>query len=266
MRRFDDIAGEERGGYWQQATVHECIGPQSQADKVSFPKEGKAMKKQSNFRFALVLALGIGTAILLSGCSELWSPAELATSGEGLVATMAKKGGCVTIQDGTIYDSTGELITTGYDRFGYNYQAHLFNGRYCDYDRVVGGDYCDVQLSMKWNDAWMSNKDCDRDGLLDRHFGFDSYIGSGAWLTNHQSGEYVTEDGETCKWNYFVKIVAAPADATSVGGIWYAADGTEIGSVIWGAFAIIQQVENDPCAGLHGLQYLSPVRAGVGNW
>ena len=42
----------------------------------------------------------------------------------------------------------------------------------------------------KWNDAWLSNKDCDGDGLLDRHYGLDSYRGSGAWLTNHQSGEY----------------------------------------------------------------------------
>ena len=65
---------------------------------------------------------------------------------------------------------------------------------------------------MKWNDAWLSNQDCDADGLLDRHNGFASYIGSGAWLTNHQSGEY-EEDGTVCKWNYFTKIVAAPANA-----------------------------------------------------
>jgi len=105
---------------------------------------------------------------------------------------MAGKGGkfsdCATIQDGTIESSTGELLTIGYDEFGYNYQAHMFNGRYCDYDRVIGGDYCDVDLIMKWNDAWLSNKDCDDDDLLDRHLGFPSYIGSGAWCTNHQSG------------------------------------------------------------------------------
>jgi len=38
-----------------------------------------------------------------------------------------------------------------------------------------------------------------------------------------------------------VKIVAAPADATLVGGLWYAADGTEIGPAIWGEFATIQE-------------------------
>ena len=119
---------------------------------------------------------------------------------------------------------------------------------------------------MKWNDAWLSNKDCDEDWLLDRHYGYDSYIGSGAWITNHQSGEYEDEDGNICKWNYFVKIVAAPSDATLSNGIWYAADGTEIGGVIWGAFAIIMQVENDACADLHGQQYVSPVAPGFGKY
>ncbi len=50
-----------------------------------------------------------------------------------------EKNGCNTIQDGNIEASDGSLITVGYDEFGYNYQAHMFNGRYCDYDRVAGG-------------------------------------------------------------------------------------------------------------------------------
>jgi hypothetical protein len=174
--------------------------------------------------------------------------------------------GCTTIQDGTLLRSDGVPITLGYDEWGYNYQAHLFNGGYCDAYRDAA--WCqpwkDVDLLMKWNDAWISNKDCDGDGLLDRHYGFDSYIGSGAWETNHQSGTYEL-DGKTCKWTYFVKIVAAPADAYADGGVWYTSDGTEIGPVIWGAFAIVQQVENDPCGGIHGLQYKG-ARPGLGNW
>ena len=73
-------------------------------------------------------------------------------------------------------------------------------------------------------------------------------------------------DGKICKWEYFVKIIAVPADATNVGGFWYASDGTLIGEVIWGSFAIIQQVENDPCAGLHGLLFKSPDHPGFGGW
>jgi len=272
----------------------------------------------------------------------------------GIVMAKGKGAACTTIQSGKLLTSAGNVITTGYDEWGYNYQAHMFNGGYCDAYRDAA--WCqawkDDNLIMKWNDAWISNMDCDGDGLLDRHYGFTSYIGSGAWLTNHQSGSYeectwdvsgnwlldfaggtdnrefinliqdaegnvvgefwylsgtwlyggtlvgtVTGDSlhldydrapilytgefngtigdnvitagtfsdsggnhlswtatgtsveicETCNWNYFTKIVTAPADATLTDGIWYAADGTEIGPVIWGEFATIQEVSNDQC-------------------
>ncbi|MDO8745344.1 MAG: hypothetical protein Q7J76_09590 [Candidatus Brocadiaceae bacterium] len=175
---------------------------------------------------------------------------------------------CTTIQDGTLLTSDARVIETGFDEWGYNYQAHLFNGGYCDAYR--NADWCqpykDDELIMKWNDAWLSNQDCDGDGLLDRHYGYTTYIGSGAWLTNHQKGTYIDGKGKKQRWEYFVKIVAAPADATKTGGTWYAADGTEIGPVIWGDFAIIQEVSNDTGTGEHGILYLSPYSAGFGNF
>ena len=182
-------------------------------------------------------------------------------------APKPKDNACTTIQSGELLTSDGDPIETGYDMWGYNYQAKMFNGKYCDAYRDAAWcqPYKEDNLAMKWNDAWLSNQDCDGDGLLDRHYGFDSYIGSGAWLTNHMSGTY-EEDSKTCKWNYFVKIVAAPADAYMEDGVWYNADGTEIGPVIWGEFAIIQEVANDGCAGLHGLQYSSPDHSGLGGW
>jgi hypothetical protein len=202
---------------------------------------------------------------------------------------------CIKIQHGVLTYSPGHFLdgtplTVGFDPYGYNYQGHLYDGSYAnaylgrdgfppytgnpeEYEQQNPGvltkwywPYHDVQLKMKWNDAWLANTDCDGDGALDRHYGFDSYIGSGAWETNHQSGSYVDDDGRMCNWNYFVKIVAVPTDATLVNGIWYSADGTEIGPEIWGQFAIIQQVENDPCAGIHGLQYVSPENAGLGGY
>ncbi len=117
---------------------------------------------------------------------------------------------------------------------------------------------------MKWNDAWLSNQDADGDGLLDRHYGYSSYIGSGAWETNHQSGKYVGDDGKTHNWTYFVKIVAVPAGAGKIAGVWYTADGSEIGPDIWGEFAIIQELYNDAYAGSHGLLYHSPTSSGFG--
>lgn len=189
--------------------------------------------------------------------------------GIGITSVMAKKpeSVCTTIQDGTLLRSDGEVIVLGFDEWGYNYQAHMFNGTYCDayHDAAWCQPYKDVKLAMKWNDAWLSNKDCDGDGLLDRYYGFDSYIGSGAWLTNHQSEEY-EKDGKICRWEYFVKIIAVPADAINDGSTWYTADGIEIGPVIWGSFAVVQRVYNDSCEGDHGIEYLSPVGPGFGKW
>jgi hypothetical protein len=221
------------------------------------------------------------------------------------VATMDLVLPCATIKDGTILYSeshylAGVPLMLGNDPYGYNYRAHKFNGSY--YNVYAGGagfpayegddeaylaenptaashwawPYREADLIMKWNDAWLSNKDCDGDGKLDRYFGYDSYIGSGAWLTNHQSGSYEVQLNGKKKmthWTYFVKIVAVPSDA-HVGVLenfedptkWYTVDNVEIGPVIWGSFAIIQQIENDPFAGINGKQYGSPAGPGFGQY
>ena len=246
----------------------------------------------------LIVVIG-ALSLIVAGCSLPTVPA----SEESELDIKTNPSGCTTIQDGILTYSAshhlkGELLIADYDIFGYNYQAHMFNGTYANiylgragFPPYEGDDEAylaenptaelhwawpdrKVNVVMKWNDAWLSEKDCDGDGKLDRYFGFDSYIGSGAWLTNHMSGEYEGEDGKICKWTYFVKIVAVPADATlgDLAGydesdddpiyFWYAADGTKIGRQIWDAFAIIEEVENDPCAGIHGGQYLSPAGRG----
>ena len=196
------------------------------------------------------------------------------------------------IQDGILTYSVGHYLypqplTLGFDIFGYNYQAHMFNGYYPNV--YLGREglppyegnaeaylaahpeaaskwywYPEVRIVMWWNDAWLSNMDRDEDGLLDRHYGYSSYIGSGAWETNHQWGTYIGDDNKEHRWDYFVKIVAAPADAYISGGFWYTADGTEIGPVIWTEFAIIESIYNDPYGGFHGVEYLSPTSAGFG--
>jgi hypothetical protein len=231
------------------------------------------MKKFSLVVFAVLAILLLTTSIALAD-----KPTGFDAQGNETKWADAKNDAgevCTKIQSGLLYGSDGSLLTTGYNEWGYNYQAHMFNGMYCDYHPYYrpGGagheaciaNYGDVKLVMKWNDAWLSNVDCDGDGLLDRHYGHDSYISSGAWTTNHMLGSYDL-DTATCNWDYFVKIVAAPADAYTEDGFWYNADGVEIGEVIWGAFAVIQQVENDACAGIEGVQYLSPDHPGLGNW
>ncbi len=201
-----------------------------------------------------------------------------------------------TITEGEIEYSAGhyledQVIPTGFDDYGYNYQGHMFKGSY--YNSYAGKDdlpvwtgddevylaenptaanhwawpYRDVKLAMKWSDVWLSNMDRNDDGKLDRgnNEPYTSSAAQGAWLTNHQSGEY-EQDGEIIKWNYFVKIVHPGDDATKIGDIWYTIDSVEIGTAIWGAYAIIQQVENDPGLDLHGAQYISPESAGFGHY
>ena len=178
----------------------------------------------------------------------------------GVVAVSAFAAGpnaCATIQSGTIVDSTGGQVTVGQDQWGYNYQAHSFNGYFDNYLRpstpVTNGDH----LSMKWNDAWLSNQDCNGDHLLDRHYGSNSYIGSGAWLTNEMHG---VVDGKT--WTYFAKIIAKPSstfDCTSI-------DGYEI----WNDFCVTQEVNggnptlNESTGGNGIVTHAIPT--GLGGW
>jgi hypothetical protein len=138
----------------------------------------------------------------------------------------------------------------GFDEWGYNYIAHMFSGDYCDAYKGAGWcqPYVGTNLIMKWNDAWLSNSDQDGDGELDRHFGHDSYIGSGAWLTNHMSGEDVDAEGQTVKWVYFTKIVAkdtADQDCSAIGG-----------EEIWDDFCTVETIYNEQ-GGPLGVELLS---------
>lgn len=180
----------------------------------------------------------------------------------------------------------GQLIPLGFDAFGYNYQAHGFRGYYAN--ALLGADGLppyngdaesylaahpgaadksywpdrDICVVMKWNDAWLSNTDSNDDGLLDRHPGTPEYPGSGAWLTNHFWGE--NDDGS--RWSSFTKFVAVPLDAINLMGVWYDATGREIGPEIWGSFAIIQEVINNPATGAHGKHYVSYAGPGFGRY
>ncbi len=206
--------------------------------------------KKVFYLFGLVIAL----AVVISACEKTQNNIDPQQIEDNL---KAKPAGCTTIQSGELVNSQGDVIETGYDDFGYNYQARIYNGDY---------GYPGWHLVMKWNDAWLSNKDCDGDGLLDRHLGFDTYIGSGAWCTNHWTTIYYDEDGNECEYDEFIKIIAVPATATLEDGFWYNEDGVEIGPVIWGQFAIIQSIINDPCEGIEGVDYKSADHPGLGGW
>ena len=142
---------------------------------------------------------------------------------------------------GTIVDKVGNTITTGFDKWGYNYQAHMFNGLSANYARpAVPVTEGDESLVMKWSDDWLSNQDCDGDGLLDR--GGDGTNISKGWLTNHYEGDYVTADGGSHHYTYSAKIVYDGGLACN--------DGKP--SCFWGAYTIIEEINSDPDGGFTG--------------
>ncbi len=139
----------------------------------------------------------------------------------------------------------------GYDEWGYNYQANMFNGLYWNYSRPdppcePGTCASDTLLIMKWSDEWL-NEDRVRCAGTPQQ---GSSACEGAWLTNHQRGEYVNDEGKTCKWTYFVKIVYPPGGPVDADGDGH--DDNTGGSIIWGSYIRILQVSNDPCAEEHG--------------
>lgn len=173
---------------------------------------------------------------------------------------------CTKIQSGTLVDSKGAPITLGYDQYGYNYQAHMFNGLYDNYTRPIpSATEGPVNLMMKWSNDWLANQDCNGDGKLDRGLNAKTGVSTGVsmgWLTNHMEGDCYTPDGESIHATYFTKIVWVGPAPVAEPDPW-------AGKRIWGIYAIIEEVGEDPsggvCLGLRGLRRGSLVNpAGFG--
>ena len=183
------------------------------------------------------------------------------------------------------------------DAYGFYYQGHMFVGLMANYYLGALGyppyegdeasylsdnpgvvtlpewEYRNYSMYMEWNDAFLSNRDCNRDGALDRHLGHRSYKGSGAWFILHTSqSNPITSEFEwqyDCQWNNLKKVVAVPANAFNDGDKWYTRRGVEIGLVYDPALldprldgedglALILNIEHDPC-GLKRILYPSQV-------
>lgn len=149
---------------------------------------------------------------------------------------------CAIIQSGTIVDGAGNAIQAGFDKYGYNYQAHMFSGYAGNISRptvlVTSGD----KLVMKWSDSWIANVDCNGDHKLDRGLvdGVVTGISKG-WETNHYVGSYVDADGNTQNYTDFMKIA------------WVGAGGD-----LWGQYHLLQEVYNDTGSGNYRFKDGSP--------
>ncbi|MFW6117122.1 MAG: hypothetical protein ACOC6G_00880 [Thermoproteota archaeon] len=172
----------------------------------------------------------------------------------GLIPLLLLAGTAVAYAKGPAGKSQG-----GFDQYGYNYQARLFNGLLGDADRdddpttyhgleeddwsftAVDGEVHEVffdvegtKLVMKWSEAWHMAV-----------FGPDGVRKNGdelsweqaeaqygeAWCTNHDQGSGEI-DGETYeKMRGYTRIV-------------YVGDTTGYTNPIWGSFAVVHKVVN----------------------
>lgn len=146
----------------------------------------------------------------------------------GIIALLAVFGAKLIYPDmfGARSASVGgvEGVSAGFDDFGYNQTARMFNGKADGVDRMLDGAvwgdpfYANDRLVMKWNAEW--------DRGNDESWANPPYD---AWTDNEWNGKTKNASGET--WHY--KIVwVGPCGAT----------GTPVeggGYCIWGQFAVI---------------------------
>lgn len=122
---------------------------------------------------------------------------------------------------------------TGFDEFGYNYQARLFNGKADGVDRVLDGTvwgdstYANDHLVMKWSKAWD-----------DARFNGAPWTPD-AWEDNEWNGAVPGGSGEV--WHY--KIIWVDSDLES-SQYWQPG-----GYAIWGEFEVI--MDQGVAAGAH---------------
>lgn len=188
---------------------------------------------------------------------------------------------CASIAQGTVlYAPTsylhGTVIKKGRNAFGYDYNQRSFEGNifnsYANADGfppLKGNEadylaanpsaathwawpYRDTRLDMVWSDEWLSNKDCNHDGLLDRHYGLPSYIDSGAVLSETESWPVMV--GTKKKHAHDVLRVEARKSNSSVGApvsyfgeqTIYGPGGEVLGPQLWGEFYVSCYKLNDP--------------------
>ncbi|MFD1316909.1 hypothetical protein [Namhaeicola litoreus] len=177
---------------------------------------------------------------------------------------------------------------TGFNEFGYNWQAHHFNGVVMN---AIFGDYIDengnpamgldpyngddeaylakypwlaleeyqmlwsfrnIHLVMHWSKTLISD------------FGVypDNWFNSGSWITFHYSGINNHKN-----WSQFQKLVAARSSDELINGIWYDRNGNELGYASdWPDLIIVQiNTTGEPPFPFTSDSYKNSTSPGLGN-
>ncbi|MCK5285710.1 MAG: hypothetical protein KAJ58_00590 [Candidatus Pacebacteria bacterium] len=135
-------------------------------------------------------------------------------------------------------------VTQGIDSYGFDYLNHRFIGEFCSLSRGANY-YCDFNDPMLngatkviWNDAYLSNKDRNGDGKLDRHYGYESYLSSEACMLLRYSTVFEL-DGEMIHYESGSKHVAAKKSDVAKYGGWFSKDGTYLGPQVIDEFILL---------------------------
>lgn len=170
----------------------------------------------------------------------------------GLVALLAACQGGVTSpdQDKTLAPSFAASGDKGFDQYGYNRSARIFNGTYSSWCVERGapancvGIYSPDKLLMKWNEEW------DRGNA--ENWANPPYS---AWINNEINGN--TKGGSGSVWHYKIQWVG-PCGV----------DGTPLpdgGYCIWGIFEVLMDQGKDPNYGPGHLWFARANSNGYGN-
>ena len=142
-------------------------------------------------------------------------------------------------------------LAGGFDEFGYNDVAHIFNGKASGWCLAGGqsadcmGIYTNDNLIMKWNEAW---DECNAHGYDD-----PTYC-AGAWTSNEWNG--MNPDGSQSVWHYKMIWVGSAGESS----IYWMPGGYSI----WGNYEVIQDFGFDP-TGHYWYAHARPNGYGLGN-
>lgn len=136
---------------------------------------------------------------------------------------------------------------TGFDEYGYNRCAHIFNGTGESWSLQKGlpadylGIYAPDKLVMKWNEQWdICNFDRSPENC------------AGAWEDNEWNGK---QGGSGEVWHYKIKWSAACAAGEPL---------TDGGYCIWGEYEVLMDQGQDPNVGPGHLWFAHAVPNGYG--
>lgn len=162
--------------------------------------------------FCLTVLL-LSLALLLVSCSRSSNPINTTSSNSDNNITALQKG--------------------GFDEFGYNYEARIFNGKADGVDKILDGmvwgdaTYANDKLVMKWSKAWD-----------DARFNGAPWTPD-AWEDNEWNGKFPGGSGQI--WHY--KIIWVGPDLEN--SPYWRPGGYEV----WGEFEVIMDQGQDPNAG-----------------